>query len=219
MDGCAEIAALTLARASLAAGRAKEALTLVEPVTRSARAAGHVDAAIRALALTAIARQGTPAGLAPRTGRSVPAFTALEEALSLAEPGGYVRAFLDEGQSMRLLLAQWLAYAGAGSLRDYAIRLLAHFDAEPHVIAAAQDIASSAGGRSTSSSQALVEPLSERELEVLRLVADGLSNREIADALILAVGTVKAHVHNIYGKLGVQSRTQAVARAREIKLL
>ena len=128
---------------------------------------------------------------------------------------------------MRLLLAQWLAYAGAGSLRDYAIRLLAHFDAEPHVIAAAQGIASSAGDPSTSyvmspirpSGQALVEPLSERELEVLRLVADGLSNREIADALILAVGTVKAHVHNIYGKLGVQSRTQAIARAMKLDLL
>jgi LuxR family maltose regulon positive regulatory protein len=65
----------------------------------------------------------------------------------------------------------------------------------------------------------LVEPLSDRELEVLRLVADGLSNQEVADALILAVGTVKAHVHTIYGKLGVQSRTQAIARAKELHLL
>jgi LuxR family maltose regulon positive regulatory protein len=61
--------------------------------------------------------------------------------------------------------------------------------------------------------------LSERELQVLHLVADGLSNQEIADALILAVGTVKAHVHNIYGKLGVHGRTQAIARARELGLL
>jgi LuxR family maltose regulon positive regulatory protein len=227
MDGYAEMAALALIHASLTDGQAEEALTLLEPITRSARSAGHIEAAIRSLALTALAWQGKSVGLAPKAGRSDPAFTALEEALSLAEPGGYVRVFLDEGQSMRLLLAQWLAYASAGSLRDYAIRLLAHFDAEPHVIAAAQEIASPAGDPSTSyvvsliepSGQALVEPLSERELEVLRLVADGLSNREIADALILAVGTVKAHVHNIYGKLDVQSRTQAVARAREIKLL
>jgi LuxR family maltose regulon positive regulatory protein len=219
MDWCAEIAALTLARVSLAAGRAEEALTLLEPVTRSARAAGHIGAAIGSLVLTAIARQGKPLAPAPATGRSVSALTALEEALGLAEPGGYVRVFLDECQPMQLLLAQWLAHAGAGSLRDYAIRLLSHFDAEPHVVAAPQEIASPAGDPSTSSGQALVEPLSERELEVLRLVADGLTNREIADVLILALGTVKAHVHNIYGKLGVQSRTQAIARARGLSLL
>ena len=65
----------------------------------------------------------------------------------------------------------------------------------------------------------LIEPLSERELEMLRLVADGLSNREIADALILARGTVKAHLHNVYGKLAVQGRTQAVIRAQELRLV
>jgi LuxR family maltose regulon positive regulatory protein len=65
----------------------------------------------------------------------------------------------------------------------------------------------------------LVEPLSERELEVLRLIADGLSNAEIADKLVIAQGTVKRHINNIYGKLGVQSRTQAVARGRELNLL
>ncbi len=64
----------------------------------------------------------------------------------------------------------------------------------------------------------LVEPLSERELEVLRLIADGLSNAEIADKLFIAQGTVKRHINNIYGKLDVQSRTQAVAKAREIGL-
>jgi ATP/maltotriose-dependent transcriptional regulator MalT len=65
----------------------------------------------------------------------------------------------------------------------------------------------------------LVEPLTEREGEVLRLMAAGLSNREIADELVLAMGTVKAHLHNIYGKLGVRSRVQAAARARELQLL
>jgi LuxR family maltose regulon positive regulatory protein len=65
----------------------------------------------------------------------------------------------------------------------------------------------------------LIEPLSERELEVLRLMAAGLSNREIAAELIIAMGTVKAHLHNIYGKLGVQGRMQAAARARELHLL
>ena len=72
---------------------------------------------------------------------------------------------------------------------------------------------------SPTSNLQLIEPLSERELEVLRLVADGLSNSEIAERLFLAVGTVKTHVHNIYGKLGAPSRTQAIARARELNLL
>jgi LuxR family maltose regulon positive regulatory protein len=70
-----------------------------------------------------------------------------------------------------------------------------------------------------SSPSPLIGPLSGRELEILQLMASGLSNQEIAEQLVLALGTVKAHLHNIYGKLGVQSRTQAVARARELKLL
>ncbi len=67
--------------------------------------------------------------------------------------------------------------------------------------------------------QNLVEPLSERELEILQLIAAGRSNEEIAQTLVIAIGTVKKHINNIYGKLGVQSRTQALARARELKLL
>ena len=67
--------------------------------------------------------------------------------------------------------------------------------------------------------QPLIEPLSERELEVLGLVAAGMSNREIAEALVVTVGTVKRHLHNTYGKLGVRNRTQAVSLARELNLL
>jgi LuxR family maltose regulon positive regulatory protein len=65
----------------------------------------------------------------------------------------------------------------------------------------------------------LIEPLSERELEVLELVAQGLSNRQIAERLFITVGTVKSHAHNIYGKLAVQRRTEAIARARELGLV
>ena len=86
-------------------------------------------------------------------------------------------------------------------------------------LAAETSATSSATGRRATAAQPLVEPLSERELEVLRLIADGLSNAEIADKLVIAQGTVKRHINNIYGKLGVQSRTQAVARGRELNLL
>jgi len=86
-------------------------------------------------------------------------------------------------------------------------------------LAAEMSAASSSAARRTTAAQPLVEPLSEREIEVLQLIADGLSNAEIADKLVIAVGTVKRHINNIYGKLGVQSRTQAVARARELGLL
>jgi LuxR family maltose regulon positive regulatory protein len=67
--------------------------------------------------------------------------------------------------------------------------------------------------------QPLIEPLSDRELEVLRLIATGLSNREIAQELVIAIGTVKSHINHIYGKLGVKNRTQAVARAQKLSLL
>jgi len=79
--------------------------------------------------------------------------------------------------------------------------------------------AASSTHKKTILTQPLIEPLSERELQVLRLVADGFSNGQIADKLFIAPGTVKKHINNIFGKLGVQSRTQSVARARELKLL
>jgi LuxR family transcriptional regulator, maltose regulon positive regulatory protein len=110
-----------------------------------------------------------------------------------------------------MLLAQRLAHTGAGPLRDYATRLLTHFDAEPHVAAAEQANASPAGG--------LVEPLSQRELEVLQLMALGRTNQEIALQLIVASGTIKAHTASIYRRLDVANRTEAVARARRLGIL
>jgi LuxR family maltose regulon positive regulatory protein len=217
MDECAEIAALILARVALAYGRAEEALTWLEPVTQRARATGHIGAAIGSLALTAIARQ---AGSAPQSkprerarggDQAVAALADLEEALGLAEAGGYVRIFLDGGQSMQLLLAQWLAHAGSNPSRDYAIQLLSQFEAEPHVVTAAQAKNFPAGD--------LVEPLSQRELEVLHLMAQGRTNQEIAQQLIVAPGTVKAHAASIYRKLDVANRTEAVARARQLGIL
>jgi ATP/maltotriose-dependent transcriptional regulator MalT len=123
---------------------------------------------------------------------------------------------------MQLLLAQWLAHAGSNPLRDYAINLLSQFDAEPFVVPAAQEKTSPVGDRSArlrQSAQALIEPLSKRELEVLHLIALGETNQEIAGQLIVAAGTVKAHTASIYRKLDVANRTQAVARARQLGIL
>jgi len=152
-------------------------------------------------------------------GDSEHAILALTKCLTLAEPEGYVRVFLDEGQPMQMLLAQWLAHASPGPVRDYAIRLLSHFDAEPHVVTASQEIASPASDPSAGSGQALVEPLSQRELEVLHLMALGRTNQEIARQLVVAPGTIKAHTASIYRKLDVVNRTEAVARARQFGLL
>jgi len=151
----------------------------------------------------------------------------LTKCLTLAEPEGYARVFLDEGQPMQLLLAQWLAHSGASPLRDYAVRLLSQIGAEPFVVTAAQEKVWPAGDPSATlrlrsgqgSGQALVEPLSQRELEVLHLMALGRTNQGIAQQLVVSPGTVKAHAASIYRKLDVTNRTEAVARARQLGIL
>jgi len=132
----------------------------------------------------------------------------LSEALALTEAEGYIRTFVDEGEPMAVLLRE---AAAKGIAPDYVARLLSAFDgkAEEHPVSPAPPIGLTS----------LVEPLSERELEVLRLMAAGLSNQEIADKLIIGVGTVKSHVHSILGKLDARDRTQAVIKAQELKLL
>jgi LuxR family maltose regulon positive regulatory protein len=132
------------------------------------------------------------------------ALSSLERALRLAESEGYVRLFVDEGPVMRDLLVRAAGNAGVHT-RAYANELLAAFGPADEPVRSDNGI--------------LVEPLSERELEVLGLIAAGLSNKEIADQLVIALGTVKAHTSSIYGKMGVRSRTKAVARAQDLGLL
>jgi LuxR family maltose regulon positive regulatory protein len=141
--------------------------------------------------------------------------SALQRALSLAEPEGYMRIFVDEGAHMAALLR---AAHQHGIAPAYVVRLLAAFPSAENRGLSAESSVPTFSVHSPQSST-LVEPLSERELEVLRLIAEGHSNQAIADRLIVAVSTVKKHVNNIYGKLDVQSRTQALARARELELL
>jgi LuxR family maltose regulon positive regulatory protein len=138
---------------------------------------------------------------------------ALDQALTLAEPEGYVRSFVDEGEPMATLLRQALS---RGIRLDYVNKLLAAFNTGGP---ADKETEQESPLVSHPPAPLLIEPLTERELELLRLVAGGHSNQEIAQALFLAVGTVKKHLNNIFGKLGVSSRTQAVARARELDLL
>jgi LuxR family maltose regulon positive regulatory protein len=127
------------------------------------------------------------------------ALGALEEALSLGEAECYTRTYLDRGAPM----ARLLRHAAARGIKpDYTGRLLSAF-----------------GPLGRPRSQPLIEPLSARELEVLQLIAQGLSNREICDRLFVALSTVKGHNRNIYGKLGVKRRTEAIARGRDLGLL
>jgi LuxR family transcriptional regulator, maltose regulon positive regulatory protein len=219
MDENAETTALTLARTSLATGQTEEALLLLAHLTESAKAAGHTGVAISSLVLTAVARQ---AGSITQ-GKPIEAFSELSEALRLAEPGGYVRVFLNEGRPMQFLLAQWLAHASAGPLRDCVIHLLAQFDTELPGKTAVQEKATfindQVASRAQPAQDALIEPLSQRELEVLHLMAQGCANQQIARQLIVATGTVKAHAASIYRKLDVANRTEAVASARRLGLL
>jgi LuxR family maltose regulon positive regulatory protein len=191
-----QIEGATWARVLNAQVKPGAAILLIDSLLQVAEAAGQTGNVIELLALKALALQ--------TQGQPTQAMTTLEHALALAEPEGYLRIFVDEGKPMELLLQR--LKAEDGRIKDYVDKLLSAF-----------------GERilhpSSLIRQPLFEPLSERELEVLRLIADGLSNAEIAQRLVIAQGTVKRHINNIYGKLGVQSRTQAVARSRELGLL
>jgi LuxR family maltose regulon positive regulatory protein len=191
---------IPLARIQIAQGLLETTNQILLPLLEAAEAGGHVSRAIELLILHALNYQAgdeTDKAMAP-----------LERALTLAEPGGFIRIFVDEGPPMARLLYEALT---RGIAPDYARRLLAAFPvAEPE---------QADPSRTRPPKSALIEPLSERELEVLQLIAAGLTNQEIAARLYLSLNTVKVHTRNIYGKLNVHSRTQAIARSQELGLL
>jgi LuxR family maltose regulon positive regulatory protein len=191
---------LSQARVHLAQGDPHRALALLEPLRQRAEAQGWADERLAMLALEAVVlRSAGEAGKALRV---------LGSALALAKPEGFIRSFVDEGAPMARLLAEALA---AGVEPTYARRLLAAFPvAEP---------APRSAPPQRDRDGALLEPLSEREREVLQLIAEGLSNQDVAARLYLSLHTVKVHARNIYAKLGVTSRTQAVARGRALGVL
>ena len=191
---------LSQARVLLAEGNPPAALAVLVRWRRQVEARGWTDEQLKVLVLQAVVLQVN--------GDQVQAVQLLFDALALAEPEGFIRLFIDEGRPMAHLLS---VAAAQGRTPDYIGKLLAAFEAEKqrHEATASQP----------STAQALIEPLSRRELEVLRLIAQGLSNQEISERLVLALETVKGHNKKIFGKLQVQRRTEAVARAREFGLL
>ena len=196
---------LSLARVRIAQGRddpaapfLQDVLRLLDRLLQDAEAKARLGSVLEILVLRALALDAR--------GNRTSALATLERALVLAQPEGYIRLFVDEGEPMLALLRQAQAHS---TVLGYIATLLAA-SGEPPLT----DRSSSAPG-----SERLLEPLTEREREVLRLLLEGASNREIAHRLVLSVNTVKRHVYNLCGKLGVQSRTQAIARARSLNLL
>jgi LuxR family transcriptional regulator, maltose regulon positive regulatory protein len=190
----------------------REAMQLLDRLQQAAEAGGRMGSLIEIGVLQALAHQAQ--------GNLAPALVALERALMPAEPEGYVRIFVDEGLPMAALLAQSVERrAQHDSIRTYAERLLSAFPSELLLEMAPTSYAPPVLRSALERSNALLEPLSARELEVLQLIAQGLSNREISARLFLALMTVKGHNQKIFGKLQVQRRTEAVARARELGLL
>jgi LuxR family maltose regulon positive regulatory protein len=205
---------LVLARLFILQGRAAQALDLLASLLAYATSLGRVDLLIEIQILRALANEAE--------GRHDRALDALVEALALAEPGRYVRSFLDEGQHLRSLICDFRAEIGerGSELENYQRnRLLSYAD---RLLAAFRDEASTTAeemiGRPLQMLP-LVEALSEREMDVLRLLGAGMSNPEIADVLVIAVSTVRSHCKSIYGKLDVHTRWDAVRRGQELGLI
>jgi LuxR family maltose regulon positive regulatory protein len=194
-----------LARVLVAGGRGAEALFLLTELAEAAGAGGRLGHLVEVLALQAAVHQAQ--------GDTAAAAAALDRALALAAPEGHVRAFVDAGGAGAPLAPLLRQAAGRGAAPQYVARLLAALGAGVAEALAPTPAPAPAGALP------LVEPLTDRELEVLRLMAGGHAHAEIAAALVISINTVKKHAAGIYGKLGVHSRTQAVLRAQELDLL
>jgi LuxR family maltose regulon positive regulatory protein len=190
-----------LAYLLIAQDQASEALPLLTRLVHAAAKMGRHGDEIRYLVMTALAHHSL--------GNDQNALDCLHQALDLGEPQGYVRLFVDEGQPMMELLQNAISQNVSP---NYASKLLAAFPKyvlKPILIEQEQK----------NNIQILAEPLSDRELEVIRLMADGYKYREIAERLVVSINTVRYHTRNVYGKLSASNRTQAIIRAKELSLL
>ena len=202
VDPSREVEYTVLARVLLAQSRPEEALSRLRQLRDSARSAGRFGILVSLRVLEAVAAEAS--------GDTMAAAEAMEEAVALAHAEDYRRAFLDEGRDVAQVLSN--ARPVAPAFVDSVLEAFAKQD---------RDEGGTACGSAANSARphATEDLLSARENEVLKLIAEGLSNKQIADVLYISVGTVKWHVNNILGKLTARSRTQAVARARELRML
>ena len=191
-----ELELLTLARIYVAQNNSEAALNVLEPLLNVAAKFRRAGSEIEIRIVQALAYQSQ--------GKIDRAVTSIQRALGLAEPEGYVRIFVDEGQPMARLLYEVAARKIAP---EYTGKLMAAFTITPSVSGIQKR------------QMDMVETLSKREIEVLQLIAEGLSNKEIASKLFVGLHTIKWHTGNIYGKLNVKSRTQAVAKARLLNII
>jgi LuxR family maltose regulon positive regulatory protein len=216
-----------LAHIQMAQGQWDAAYAAVAKLLHNAEATNHGRYVIWALVLQALILQAQ--------GDTAAALVPLERALTLAEPEGYVRVFVDEGAPMKLLIADCRlqiarrardeSSAPTGKLLAYIDTLLAAFPGSKAQAGnerptnGQSEIYNPSTALRTGLQSAMVEPLSARELEVLRLLAEGQDNAEIARALVVAVSTIKSHINHIFSKLGVGNRLEAVLRAQQLDLL
>jgi LuxR family maltose regulon positive regulatory protein len=214
---------LTLSRVLIARYKADQgnddlhaALGLLERLLQAAEAGGRNGSVIEILILQALAYQAQ--------GNHSRAIALLERALSLAGPEGYVRTFVDEGEAMRLLILNFRSmleereHPGIHPLLGYVNRLFATFPESQEAITQSKTLAPYASAGVVNRKSEIAEPLSERELDVLRLLRSELSGPEIAEQLIVSLNTLRTHTKSIYNKLGVNNRRAAVRRAEELNL-
>ncbi len=193
---------ISQARVHLAQGDTTPALAILEALGQQVEAKGWQDERLRVMVLQVVALDAH--------GETEKAVGLLSEALELTEPGGFIRIFVDEGLPMAKLLPQ---ASDRGIKPDYIRKLLGAFAAQ------GQRNAVELAPLAPASSQPLIEPLSERELEVLRLLRTELSGPEIARQLVVSMSTMRTHTQNIYNKLGVNNRRAAIRRAEDLELL
>ncbi|MBW2623221.1 MAG: hypothetical protein JRD68_09975, partial [Deltaproteobacteria bacterium] len=198
---------VSLARVLTAVGELDKAIYLFGRLLEAAEPSGRIGGIIEILVLRAIALQNQ--------GKMDQALEDFRRALYLGNPEGFIRSFVAEGPPLPLLLATILEDSVKKRQKEQYPISIEYL----RTLLTAFEVSSKERKNGKISGQPLAEPLSERELEVLSLLESGLSNREIGEALYVAVNTVKTHIRNIYGKLSVRSRTQAVARAKSLGLL
>ncbi len=194
------------ARILLAKDQPTAALQHLEPALQGATAGQRWGHVLEIRLLQALAHQ--------KLGEQSQALETLSEAVRLGEPEGYVRSFVEEGEAMAVLLCKLREEQRKAGPIPYLDRVLAAFPKQSQTFTS-----QSKRMAKQTQTQPLLEPLSERELQVLELLAQGASKQEIAEELVIAIGTVKRHVSHIFAKLGVQNRMQAVRQACELGLL